>query len=132
MGKKVLLLTPGEHKTEFEIKPYEGLTLQAQQNFVGGMLAAMPITPNTDLWYNDEFLLLDMPPTIVVSYGNSEPTTICGPVFFSSHNGKGVSKGLNQDQMNHIIKMINSNIVQLSEQVPPFKTRIIPWLQLGQ
>ncbi|WZX99213.1 DUF3846 domain-containing protein [Bacillus sp. FSL W7-1360] len=132
MERKMLLLTPGEHKTELEIKPDNRFTLKAKRNFVGGMLAAMPITPNIDLWYNDEFLLLKMSPTIVVSHGNNKPTTICGPVFFSSHNGKGVSKGLSQDQMSHISKMINSNIVQLSEQVPPFKTRIIPWLQLGQ
>lgn len=72
--------------------------LKAMQGFVGGFIECVSLSPEIDLWCNDEFLLNGSAPNRAVSCGGAEPLVVHGDFFLASHDDEGNTIGLSEEQ----------------------------------
>jgi hypothetical protein len=72
--------------------------LEAMQSFVDGRIECVALSPQVDLWCNEEFLFNGSKPNRLVRamYGNEIP--IHGDFFLASHDDEGNTVGLNGAQ----------------------------------
>ena len=59
---KIIVIVPGENPKVVE----NDLGLDNMQKLVGGYIECVQLTPNLDLWFNEEGLILDLPSNVMV------------------------------------------------------------------
>lgn len=72
--------------------------LKSMQGFVGGFIECVSLSPEIDLWCNEEFLLNGSAPNRAVPRGWAGPLVIHGDFFLASHDDDGNTTGLNAEQ----------------------------------
>ena len=106
---KVLALLPMELPKEIELDN----TLEAMQNFVGGLIECIPLT-DTDsevtLVCNDEGKLLNLTPNRLLWNGADY---LAGPGFIAGTDGEGNLASLPPQEMNYYAKKFRAFLIAL-------------------
>lgn len=106
---KVLALQPMELPKEIELDN----TLEAMQNFVGGLIECIPLT-DTDsevtLVCNDEGKLLNLTPNRLLWNGADY---LAGPGFIAGTDGEGNLASLPPQEMNYYAKKFHAFLIAL-------------------
>lgn len=67
---------------------------KSMQSEVEGPFSYLEVSDGIDVWFNDEFLFLDLSPTIYIN-GH----LLHGPVFFAGHDDEGETRSLTDYEM---------------------------------
>lgn len=91
--------------------------LESKKEFIGGPLTYVSVTPNIDMWLNDEGKLQGLEQNMILLLHSRPFDIVCGNVFFASHNEEGETIGLNDSQIEtlmsrlRIAKMIDGRML---------------------
>ncbi len=101
------LIYDGENLYPTEIEN----TLEDMQEIVGGWIEHVPMESlgSIDMWCNDEGKLINLDPTIALTYKGKIYDVVCGNVVFLRHDGEGNSVGLTDDDLNFLEKKFNDD-----------------------
>lgn len=84
-------------------------TLQAEQEFVGGLIECTALTEDIDLICNEEGWLIGLEPRVAIK----EPkTTIAGDCFICRHDRQGNFESIRESDLD----LINSKVKPISEE----------------
>lgn len=84
-------------------------TLQAEQEFVGGLIECTAITEEIDLVCNEEGWLIGLEPRVMIS---ELETIIAGDCFICRHDRQGNFKSIKDEDL----ELINSKVKPISEE----------------
>ncbi len=85
-------------------------TLQAEQEFVGGLIECTVLTEEIDLVCNDEGWLIGLEPRVAIK----EPQTIiAGDCFICRHDRQGNFQSIKESDL----ELINSKVKPISEEM---------------
>lgn len=84
-------------------------TLQAEQNFVGGLIECTALTEDIDLICNEEGWLIGLEPRVAIK----EPETIiAGDCFICRHDRQGNFQSIKESDL----ELINSKVKYITEE----------------
>ena len=84
--------------------------LQAEQQFVGGLIECTALTEDIDLVYNEEGWVIGLEPRVAIQ----EPkTVIAGDCFICRHDRQGNFQSIKESD----IDLINSKVKPISEEM---------------
>ncbi len=95
---------------EPEVVSYENFGLEDMQELVGGLIEAIYVGGEIDLWCNDEGKVYDMPINLALGDTDNRQIldTIHGDVFFAARDDTGNTIGLTEAQQIWIMNQFKS------------------------
>ena len=93
-----------------EIVSYDSFGLEDMQELVGGLIEAIYVGGEIDLWCNDEGKVFDMPINLALGDTDNRQIldTIHGDVFFAARDDTGNTIGLTEAQQIWIMNQFES------------------------
>ena len=85
-------------------------TLQAEQDFVGGLMECTALTEDIDLICNEEGWLIGLEPRVVIK---ESQTIIAGDCFICRHDRQGNFKSIKESAL----ELINSKVKSISDEM---------------
>jgi len=79
--QKIIVCEPGKQP---EVRELEKLDLDAMQAIVGGLIQCVSLTPDIDLWFNEEGRIRHLPFNRMVTDAAGQEWDIIGPMFIAT------------------------------------------------
>ena len=92
IGVQVAVIAPNQELfMKWIVADAEGSYLLGMQEIVNGLIERIELTPEIDLWINEESKVNDLPlnRTVMSPHGNLPIDIVCGVCFLAKHDGEG-------------------------------------------